>query len=213
MWMGVGRPCPPVRNNIVTPRHLFIFFRFAFCSNHSKTFVITHNCSFIIHGSINITFQEPEKPNVQLAAAAAAAPAVSALTATPSPAEEIIEKPPKRRMKMPTAAETAEAAAAATAAAAAAATAAAAAKEVQRPLQTPRQLEPEEAALLTEMSRITRVLDDKLDILDAFEVEARLRLSGVEAAVKAVEKLAASSSISTSSSSSSTISSSVDVNM
>ena len=106
---------------------------------------------------------------------------------------------------MPTAAETAEAAAAATAAAAA--------KEVQRPLQTPQQLEPEEAALLTEMSRITRVLDDKLDILDAFEVEARLRLSGVEAAVKAVEKLAASSSISTSSSSSSTISSSVDVNM
>ena len=23
VWMGVGRPCPLVRNNIVTPRHLF----------------------------------------------------------------------------------------------------------------------------------------------------------------------------------------------
>ena len=22
-WMGVGCPCPPIRNNIVTPRHLF----------------------------------------------------------------------------------------------------------------------------------------------------------------------------------------------
>ena len=22
VWMGVGRPCPPVRNDIVTPRHL-----------------------------------------------------------------------------------------------------------------------------------------------------------------------------------------------
>ena len=22
MWMGVGCPCPPVRNDIVTPRHL-----------------------------------------------------------------------------------------------------------------------------------------------------------------------------------------------
>ena len=25
MWMGVDCPCPPVRNNIVTPRHLFSF--------------------------------------------------------------------------------------------------------------------------------------------------------------------------------------------
>ena len=24
MWMGVGCPFPPVRNNIVTPRHLFV---------------------------------------------------------------------------------------------------------------------------------------------------------------------------------------------
>ena len=24
MWMGVACPCPPVRNDIVTPRHLFI---------------------------------------------------------------------------------------------------------------------------------------------------------------------------------------------
>ena len=23
VWMGVGRPCPPVRNDIVTPRRLF----------------------------------------------------------------------------------------------------------------------------------------------------------------------------------------------
>ena len=23
VWMGVGRPCPPIRNNSVTPRHLF----------------------------------------------------------------------------------------------------------------------------------------------------------------------------------------------
>ena len=23
VWMGVGCPCPPVRNDIVTPRHLF----------------------------------------------------------------------------------------------------------------------------------------------------------------------------------------------
>ena len=25
MWMGVGCPCPPVHNDIVTPRHLFYF--------------------------------------------------------------------------------------------------------------------------------------------------------------------------------------------
>ena len=24
MWMGVGYPCPPVRNDFVTPRHLFL---------------------------------------------------------------------------------------------------------------------------------------------------------------------------------------------
>ena len=24
VWKGVGRPCPPVRNNVVTPRHLFL---------------------------------------------------------------------------------------------------------------------------------------------------------------------------------------------
>jgi len=24
VWMGVGRPCPPVRSDIVTPRHLFL---------------------------------------------------------------------------------------------------------------------------------------------------------------------------------------------
>ena len=24
VWMGVGCPCPPVRNDIVTPRHLLI---------------------------------------------------------------------------------------------------------------------------------------------------------------------------------------------
>ena len=23
VWMGIGCPCPPVRNDIVTPRHLF----------------------------------------------------------------------------------------------------------------------------------------------------------------------------------------------
>ena len=28
VWMGVGCPCPPVRNNIVTPRHLFFLFPF-----------------------------------------------------------------------------------------------------------------------------------------------------------------------------------------
>ena len=27
MWMGLGCPCPPVRNDIVTPRYLFIFTR------------------------------------------------------------------------------------------------------------------------------------------------------------------------------------------
>ena len=26
VWMGVGCPCPPVRNDIVTPRHLFYYF-------------------------------------------------------------------------------------------------------------------------------------------------------------------------------------------
>ena len=26
VWMGVGCPCPPVRNDIVTPRHLFTPF-------------------------------------------------------------------------------------------------------------------------------------------------------------------------------------------
>ena len=26
VWMGVGRPCPPVHNDIVTPRHLLSFF-------------------------------------------------------------------------------------------------------------------------------------------------------------------------------------------
>ena len=26
MLMGLGCPCPPVRNDIVTPRHLFISF-------------------------------------------------------------------------------------------------------------------------------------------------------------------------------------------
>ena len=25
VWMGVGCPCPPVRNDIVTPRHLLSF--------------------------------------------------------------------------------------------------------------------------------------------------------------------------------------------
>ena len=30
VWMGVGCPCPPVRNNIVTPRHLFWFSRYMF---------------------------------------------------------------------------------------------------------------------------------------------------------------------------------------
>ena len=25
VWMGVGRPCPPVHNDIVSPRHLFFF--------------------------------------------------------------------------------------------------------------------------------------------------------------------------------------------
>ena len=27
MWIGVGFPCPPVRNDIVTPRYLFFFYR------------------------------------------------------------------------------------------------------------------------------------------------------------------------------------------
>ena len=26
VWMGVGRPCPLIRNDIVTPRHLFVSF-------------------------------------------------------------------------------------------------------------------------------------------------------------------------------------------
>ena len=26
VWMGVGCPCPPVRNDIVTPRHLLLIF-------------------------------------------------------------------------------------------------------------------------------------------------------------------------------------------
>ena len=84
-----------------------------------------------------------------------------------------LEKP-KRRMKMPTAADTVDAAAAATAAAAA------------------RQQAEEEVVMLQEMTRMTKVLDEKLDVLDAFEIEARLRLNGVEQAVKAVERLAAS---------------------
>ena len=28
VWMGVGCPCPPARNDIVTPRHLFINLRY-----------------------------------------------------------------------------------------------------------------------------------------------------------------------------------------
>ena len=32
VWMGVGRPCPPIHNSIVTPRHLFLnSFIFCFC--------------------------------------------------------------------------------------------------------------------------------------------------------------------------------------
>ena len=27
VWMGVGCPCPPVRNDIVTPRHLFLIIK------------------------------------------------------------------------------------------------------------------------------------------------------------------------------------------
>ena len=29
-WMGVGRPRPPMRNDIVTPRHLFYLFIVSF---------------------------------------------------------------------------------------------------------------------------------------------------------------------------------------
>ena len=33
VWMGVGCPCPPVRNYIVTPRHLFF--------NHRSVFIVS----------------------------------------------------------------------------------------------------------------------------------------------------------------------------
>ena len=33
VWIGVGYPCPPVRNDIVTPRHLFSLL-FPFVSFH-----------------------------------------------------------------------------------------------------------------------------------------------------------------------------------
>ena len=32
VWMGVGHPCQPVRNDIVTPRHLFL--RLSYLSYH-----------------------------------------------------------------------------------------------------------------------------------------------------------------------------------
>ena len=107
-----------------------------------------------------------EKASIEAVGAAEATEAISPVPAAP------LEKP-KRRGKMPTAADTADAAAAATAAAAMRKT-------------------EEEAVMLTEMTRITKVLDEKLDVLDAFEIEARLRLSGVEQAVRAVERIAAS---------------------
>ena len=29
VWLEVGRPCPPIRNDIVTPHHLFMIFIFS----------------------------------------------------------------------------------------------------------------------------------------------------------------------------------------
>ena len=51
MWMGVGCPCPPVRNDIVTPRHLFSFLlasikdQIRFLINKSLSWA----CSFITY--------------------------------------------------------------------------------------------------------------------------------------------------------------------
>ena len=37
MWLGVGCPCSPVRNDIVTPRHLFYDLRNQTDQKHAKT--------------------------------------------------------------------------------------------------------------------------------------------------------------------------------
>ena len=39
VWMGVGCPCPPVRNDIVTPRNLFFSYSFSYsCSCYFSVF-------------------------------------------------------------------------------------------------------------------------------------------------------------------------------
>ena len=50
LWLGVGRPCPPVRNNIVTPRHLF------------HNFVLKKNGNTLILFSFNLTHSFQNAP-------------------------------------------------------------------------------------------------------------------------------------------------------
>ena len=59
VWMGVGRPCPPVRNDIVTPRHLFLNLSappppintppfWAAAPKGSMTYAFTHMENFLL---------------------------------------------------------------------------------------------------------------------------------------------------------------------
>ena len=58
VWMDVGCPCPPVRNDIVTPRHLFIFVSFLLRFNYKSELNSEH-------GSLNTS-----NPHVLATAAA-----------------------------------------------------------------------------------------------------------------------------------------------
>ena len=47
VWMGVTRPCPPVSNDIVTPRHLFLsFFGGRFASNPGTAALLPPSLGF-----------------------------------------------------------------------------------------------------------------------------------------------------------------------
>ena len=52
VWMGVGRPCPPVRNDIVTPRHLFFCYLPWIFLNLAKKTVFFVFCTFFLMYSI-----------------------------------------------------------------------------------------------------------------------------------------------------------------
>ena len=48
VWMGVGRPCPPVRNDIVTPRHFFFSFLFSSFLLFFLSLFLSPFCSFLL---------------------------------------------------------------------------------------------------------------------------------------------------------------------